>query len=182
MVKNQTIIIRVEKDVKRRIEAAAARQGKSVTTFLLEAAETAVRKVEAMTTVQKPRGKGACPTYFVASCYEAQQGGTGGWANAGFALAIHLASEKPYELEDEAWQQTLDQFAHLLERKFQAMGALDMSYFRSSTALDDDDRHVLGWLQEYFPRCLALVPARRRRSFLAGFYQAYADDRVQLEF
>lgn len=35
-----------------------------------------------------------------------------------------------------------------------------------------DDRGILAWYRRNMPRCLALVPYRRRRKFLEGVYRA----------
>ena len=75
MPKDQTVIIRVDADTKRRIEAAARRQGLSITTFLLRAADEAARKVEAMQTTEDRTTSEGCPTFFRARCLEATRGG-----------------------------------------------------------------------------------------------------------
>src|SRR5262245_15604293 len=103
MTKSSTIILRVTPALKERIAAAAGRQGKSLTTFLLEAAERAAEKVESLPTApQRPSGRGACPTWFVARCWEAAQG-PGGYATAGYALAGALPGLQLWELPDEDW-------------------------------------------------------------------------------
>src|SRR5262249_37535667 len=108
MAKTETIIVRVTPGLKRRITAAADRQGKSVTTFVLEAAERAAEKVESLpTALEKPRGRGACPTWFKARCWEAGQGGAGGYRAAAYALAGALPSLQPWELPDQEWAAAL---------------------------------------------------------------------------
>ena len=45
--------------------------------------------------------------------------------------------------------------------------------FEERPVVNDDS--VLDWLSQALPRCMALVPQRRRDSFLEGFYQ-YDED------
>jgi hypothetical protein len=160
MAKTETIIVRVDAAVKGRIEAAARRSGKSITTFILEAAEKAAEKVEAMPTksaaMMKPKGKGACPTYFLALCMEARQGGESSYADAGHELMRHVASELNHDLELDETQERLDQLRELVQLR--------------------DDKSVLAWFARELPRCMKLVPARRRLQFLKGAYEMYDKD------
>jgi hypothetical protein len=156
--------------LKARIANAAGSQGKSLTTFLLEAAERAAAKVESRPTApKKPGGRGACPTWFVARCWEAAQGGTGGYAAAGHALAAALPAEHPWELSDEQWAAALDSLGELI-----GIGR------RRLVRLERDDAAVWAWLEEYVPRCAALIPRRRRQAFLAGLYRAAEDETIAL--
>ncbi|SRR5712692_6872418 len=113
-----------------------------------------------MSTLSKPKGRGACPTCFVARCHEAAQGGIRGYADAGQMLAQMLAAEMPYEFEEDGWQQEL----HKLEGFLQ----------------DHDDDKVLAWFAGHFPRCIALIPSRRRKQFMVGVYRTYDDETIQL--
>jgi len=170
MSKSKTIIVRVDGGLKARIEAAASRQGKSITTFVLEAAENAARMVETMQTTQKPKGRGACPTWFVATCHEATQGGAGGYKSVGYALAKGLASVQDWDKAVEEWQEALDQLGKMVS----GVG----SWGHRGTP---DDEKVWGWFEKHLPRCVALIPRRRRQAFLAGVYQAAADESIVLE-
>jgi hypothetical protein len=169
VAKSATIIVRVDPDTKARIEAAAGRLGKSITTFILDAAEQAASKVESMpTTIQKPKGRGACPTFFMACCHEAARGGTNGYAVAGRTLAIHLHSLTPFDMEEEG-QAEMKKLEDLLYPPRQEGWAL----------LNPDDEKVWEWFTRNLPRCTALVPNRRRGQFLAGVYEAVEQGDVE---
>jgi hypothetical protein len=151
MAKNATIILRVDAETKAGIEAAAKRKGQSMTSFILEtAAKAAGLEKPMMTTLLKPKGKGPCPTFFRALCYEAEQGGEG-YFSAGFELAGGLASLLPYEeMGDDEWHREI----------------------RKLSKLRGNDQKTLEWFSRHLPRCLSLIPNRRREQFLAGVYEA----------
>lgn len=153
MAKDELIIVRVDGAFKRRIEAAARRQGKSITSFLIAAAGTAARKVEAMseTTVAKPKGNGACPSYFVALCHEATSGGESGYRRAGHELTRHITDELDWELADKERDARIRELRDLI--------------------CERDDEGVLAWFDCEVPRCMQLVPRRRRQQFLRGVYE-----------
>jgi len=159
MAKTELIIVRVDPETKSRIEAAARLTGKSITTFILEAAEKAARKAEAMPTAAmqtKPKGRGACPTFFLAFCTGARQGGESGYFGAGHELMRHVASLGDDELGEAEWDARLDQLEELLTQ--------------------EDDDGILQWFEQELPRCMKLVPARRRGQFLKGVYAMFEED------
>jgi hypothetical protein len=92
------------------------------------------------------------PTYFRASCFDASRGEGGGYFAVERTLAGSLGSEIPYELEDDEWQSEV-------ERLEEFMAAAAWS-----------------WLRAHYPRCMALVPSRRKERFLAGVRDAYHDE------
>jgi hypothetical protein len=65
-----------------------------------------------------------------------------------------------------AWDTTEE-----LQRKFMELESLIRAR---------DDGGVLGWFDRELPRCMALIPRRRRASFLAGIYEEVAEDDVVL--
>jgi hypothetical protein len=103
---------------------------------------------------------GGVPTFFKALCFEARHGGTSGYSIPGWHLAIALGSEAPDDLDLDEWSIEVDKLRELL------------------TA--DDDRVVFGWFAEHYPKCMALVPARRRGQFVAGVRGADEQGRVEL--
>lgn len=104
----------------------------------------------------KPRGRGPCPTWFFATCHEASQGGAATYAWAGRKLMGALAGEMPYEYAEDEWHDKLEQLEELL-------GA-------------EDDEQVIEWFERELPRCMKLVPKRRREQFLKGMYEEYRED------
>jgi hypothetical protein len=105
----------------------------------------------AMQKLGKPKGYGACPTYFFAACRTAATGGSNSYADPGYTLAIHLSALAPYDVEDEDWEKHVSKLADLVS--------------------EENDEAVLAWLKRWVPRCLRLVPAQRRHSFLRGIYR-----------
>ena len=173
MTKKAIIVLRVDNATKDRFQAAADKLGKSLTSFMLEAADKAAGKggtMIATARLEKPRGKGACPTWFLARCHEAQQGGTGGYSAAGYTLAGNLPSMVSWDMEEEQWAKELERLGELLA---------PLNHNRPWGP--DDDAAVWSWLQQHLPRCTALVPTRRRQQFLSGIYRAYEDESIGLE-
>ena len=149
---DQVIVLRVSGDAKQRIESAAKTKGQSMTTFILDAATKAAAKVGTPS--------GARPTFFRALCWEASQGGSSTYFRVGHELARHYSELRPYTSDDYADADTLGE---LLEQRS------DVEAVRVGD-FGDEDRAILDWLIQTVPRCMALVPARRYPTFLAGFY------------
>src|SRR5262245_48965915 len=99
------------------------------------------------------------PTFFRACVQEARGGGSMGYEHPGWHLANGLSSLVPYDVEGEAWENVI---------AVELGGRLDAG----------DDAGVLAWLDAHYPRCMALVPQRRRTQFLAGVKRAHEDDRI----
>jgi len=153
------LVVRVDGETKRRIEDAAKAKAVSVTTFVTEAA---VREAQRTKPIDPRRHFQGVPTFFRACCAEAAQGGTGGYASAGFHLASGVAS-----LHDDP-DEVMDELRDLVAAARRA-DALDI---RANRPLNYADRAVLAWFDREFPRCMALVPARRRQQFLRGIMSA----------
>lgn len=152
MVKQVMITIRVDRDTKSRIEAAASVKGQSMTTFIVEAAERAARKA------RPPKGQfGGVPSYFRGCCMEATQGGTMGYFSPAWHLTIHLDTSMPYDMDEDDWA---DELAQLREH-----------------SRERNDDCVWQWFHEHYPKCMALVPKRRKEQFLKGVYEAIDEGR-----
>lgn len=104
------------------------------------------------------------PAFFRGLCNEARSGGRGGYKAAGHELARHVSNL--VEGDDPAAK--LDELASLLF-PCTADDPLRIAYVRR------DHDALWAWFKRDFPRCMDLVPTRRRRKFLEGIYQA-ADD------
>jgi hypothetical protein len=98
------------------------------------------------------------PKYFAIHCAQARQGGANGYETAAYHLAIHVYTEHPLTGTWAEWQ---DECARLRD----LCGA-------------GDDEGVWDWFRAHFPRCMELVPARRKGQFLKGVYQAYQEERI----
>ncbi|MGV3722457.1 MAG: DUF1778 domain-containing protein [Actinomycetota bacterium] len=154
-------MLRVSTETKRKIEAAATLKGQSLTTFILTAAENAAKRTTNMTaTISQPTSGGhtGVPTFFRARCLEASRGGSSSYGDAGYHLCLNLGSQQPYDLTNEAWDECLDQL-----REF---------------ADEQDEAGIISWFEKLYPRCMSLVPTRRRSQFAAGVYQARETDRI----
>lgn len=101
---------------------------------------------------------GGVPTFFRASCHTASRGGKDGYTDAGYTLAYHLHRLVPYEVDHEEWQAAVEQFTELLD--------------------SEDDEKALTWLSDHYPRCMALVPERRRAAFLDGVKRCHEAEEI----
>ena len=128
-----------------------------MTTFLTDAALKRARQVK-----KRPLSRGVrsgVPSFFRACCYEAANGG-GGYSGPGWHLANAIGSQSPYDLEEDEWQQEVEKLRALLA--------------------DDESEGVWDWFKQHYPKCMQLVPARRREQFVDGVRQAYEEGRLEL--
>jgi len=91
-----------------------------------------------------------CPTFFRALCSEARRGGLASYVGAGHELMRHVERLAPYCADDDDWDAEVEKLNSLVEQ--------------------EDDQAVLTWFVDHYPKCMQLVPKRRRESFLAGVY------------
>jgi hypothetical protein len=110
------------------------------------------------------------PTFFRASCWEAAPGGIEGYHAAGWNLAIHV--QDLLEPADDA-----DRVAAKLDELEELVRVADECAEANKVECDED---VIRWFGREFPQCMALVPQRRRRTFLKGVRAAAEEDRVYL--
>jgi hypothetical protein len=153
MTKSDVIVLRVEGETKRTLATAASRRGKSMSAFVIDAAVAEARRVEANPPRYESKFRGV-PTFFRGNCATAAQGGAGGYRLAGWHLAHHTGRLMEYETDEER-----DAKAEELE---QALAR-------------DDSAAVLAWYEREFPRCMELVPSRRREQFLKGVFEVAED-------
>jgi hypothetical protein len=90
------------------------------------------------------------PTFFRACCAAASTGGSLGYDHAGRELTRHLHNLIPDDLGFEEWESECKSLCTLIQKR--------------------DDDAVEQWFVSRYPRCLALVPKRRRAAFLQGVY------------
>lgn len=114
------------------------------------------------TRVSKPKGLGACPTFFLARCREASRGGIDGYEWAAYSLVGAVASLAPDELEEDQWLTEVEELSALIEAR--------------------DGEAVMCWFDRWLPRCMALVPRRRRPSFLRGIYRYVVEEGNAIEY
>lgn len=98
------------------------------------------------------------PAFFRACCREASRGNEWTYAHPGYHLAIHLWQQQPYDMDDDQWAKETDRLTNTLDQ--------------------DDDDGVWNWLKEHFPKCMHLVPQRRKARFVAGVRLAYEEERI----
>ena len=77
-----------------------------------------------------------------------------GYANAGYHLALHARELVEGDVDDDQ----LDLFDRVVA--------------------DGDEAGLLGSLLSNLPRCMTLVPSRRRRSFMRGVMSAVEEGRL----
>ncbi len=162
MTKESLMTLRVDEDLKRRIADAARYVGKSITDFALEATMLSVQQVES--SPARPRTRkgpkptyGAFPAYFKIRCQTARTGGANGYEDAGYMLAHGLDSEDPYELTSQQWRDELAKLRDLINA-------------------EDTNKQILAWFQRHLPRCVAIVPPRRRTRFIDGVRRAFGEE------
>jgi hypothetical protein len=167
MAKGELIVIRVTAEMKHRFEVAAASSNLTLTTFLVRAAEAAAvvatkRQARARAVARPARRKsaGAVPTFFQALCVEARKGGGMGYEAVGRKLCCTAAELIDWDSSEER------------KEKFRELRALIRS---------GDDGGVLAWFNRELPKCMALIPRRRRALFLRGVFEAAAEDPVVLK-
>jgi hypothetical protein len=152
-----SVLLRLSSEHEAEIKAAAASLGQSVTKFLTDAA---LRRARQVMKRQPSRGvHSGVPSFFRACCYEAANGG-GGYSVPGWHLANALGSQIPYDLDMDEWQAEVEALHQLIA--------------------DKDDEGVWAWFKRHYPKCMALVPARRREQFVAGVRRAEEDGRIGL--
>jgi hypothetical protein len=66
----------------------------------------------------------------------------------------------PLDVDPDEWQGQLDRLGQLPG--------------------DKSDTAVLVWFNDHYPQCMKLIPPRRRETFLAGVYRAFADETIDL--
>lgn len=113
----------------------------------------------------------ACPNFFRACCREASRGGTRGYAEAGYVLARSLAYLRPNESDADSWAAEVDRLLEFV------CPVVPPGRGSGGTAWGvPDDAGALACLDELLPRCMELVPPRRRNSFLAGLCAFLRDE------
>lgn len=146
-------MLRISIEDKATIKAAAVQVGKSLTTFIVEAALKQVRVVQ-----RRPPSRGihgGLPTWFRATCYDAANGGANGYESAGFGLARACGSEIPHDLDFDEWGIQVDVLKGLLD--------------------DEDGDGAWKWFKQHYPKCMVLVPSRRWQQFIDGVRRAHED-------
>lgn len=153
VTKGEIIVLRISTDDKTVIKNAADANGKSLTTFIVEAS-----RKQADRSAKHPPARGVhggLPTWFRATCREAAHGGALGYENVGWKLAGSVGGEIPIDIETDDWVEEVKVLTDLLA--------------------DREDESVWKWFKQHYPRLIALVPTRRRDQFLDGVRRAYKD-------
>lgn len=106
-------------------------------------------------TIPEAQYSNACPTFFRAHVLQARRS-RHGYEEAGYHLAIHARQLVDGDVNEDV----LDQLDEILED--------------GATAAENMWR----WLRATMPRCMALVPSRRKATFLRGVQAAIDEGRV----
>jgi hypothetical protein len=99
--------------------------------------------------------EGPLPSYFVLNCAAASAGGRGSYSEAAWHLAVHV------------WGDFITH--HGMSR---SIALLDRALERRN------EGGVLAWFDRHYPRCMALVPRRRRAQFARGIWAAHEQERI----
>jgi hypothetical protein len=101
------------------------------------------------------------PSFFRACCSRAAEGGTNSYAAAAWHLASSIgSSQAPCDVEPDHWE---TEVLALKER-----------------LAEGNKQGVWSWFTDHYPKCMELVPARRREQFVAGVERAHEDGRMEL--
>jgi hypothetical protein len=170
MTKSGIISLRVEGETKTRIANAAARKGVTMTTFIIQAAEREAVRVEKQT--RKTGQHTGVPTFFRALCREATHGGTSNYGRAGYELTRHIGSRQmPSDVDDDEWHVELERLASFACPTTESQGTVSM-------VGDPDVVGVWQWFCNHYPKCMKLIPIRRKRAFVEGVRAVIDDDNV----
>jgi len=162
--KTTTLIIRMAIEDKEKVTIAAAKQGLSITEFVTSAT---LNKAKAVLLKQKNIMEnndirrpthGGIPTYFRALCYTASKGGEQGYNWVGFSFSQDTESEVPSDADSEQWREMLGQIQKYIEYR--------------------DEENIWLWYKKTYPKALALIPAKRRKSFVRGILKAYDEGKL----
>lgn len=92
------------------------------------------------------------PTFFRACCREAAlQRNNLDYSHPGYHLMLHVERLRPDDADPEEWANEVNGYYEQLDSDESVSAAT-----------------VLVWFTEHFPRCLAVIPRRRRRKFVEG--------------
>jgi hypothetical protein len=168
MSSGKMICFRVDDGQKARIDAAAATQGKSSSTFVKETVMSAVEKVESRRPKQaKPHDD--VPTWFRAFCREAAKGGSFGFHRVGYRFANSMPPDDPLRRPYGEWEDEQER----LRTSLQLAQIWDLQDAKRRDALT---AHIWDWFAQNFPNAMKLIPGRRRSQFVLGFLDHMADE------
>jgi len=112
-------------------------------------------QIESTSRPAPAKSSGALPGFFRAHVLQARASRTG-YEEAGCHLAIHVRQILEGDVDDDV----LDQLDAILANRTAAVGVM------------------WEWFRATLPRCMALVPSRRKATFLRGVQSAIDEERV----
>jgi hypothetical protein len=143
------LTIRIDPAAKTRLSRAAEWSGKTLSQFLIDAAEGEAASILAAGPPSMARPANGVPDLFRMLCAAAHSGGSGlGYSEAGGILFSHVRDMRPPSVPKKLWTPAVRRLRALVKSK--------------------DRGRILEWFEEYCPECIALVPIRRRPSFVDG--------------
>jgi hypothetical protein len=127
-----------------------------------EAKTAAARANIAKRWLREGEQSGAFPTYFRAAIYEATAGGKNGYQNAGYRLACDARGLIEGDVSD-------------------AVIAEHDAIVNSATGFRHEEaaKKLVDWMARTLPRCMALVPPKRMKSFTKGVAIALEQEEIQ---
>jgi hypothetical protein len=154
--KEAIIVLRMSAELKATITAAAEQLGLPLTTFITDAALKRAQHLR-QENASGTQGVKALADFRVL-CKEAVKGTADGYATPGWHLAALVGTQRPADIDHEAWSRQVDALNALLANR--------------------DDEATWAWFQQHYPDCMALIPPRRREQFLYGVRRAYEQDLI----
>ena len=112
---------------------------------------------------------GGVPSFFAACCWDASRCGPQslgvGYSHPAYELTRGLRRQVPYDCDYDEWPCIVDGLAETYMESCVEHPGYDA----------DADARILDWYCQHFPKCMEMVPRRRRYTFLAGVYAAIRD-------
>ena len=121
--------------------------------FSAKSACAGLRNAKSLETYAMPNSFKGIPTFFRLCCRDCSRGGQLGYDHPGRELGRHTLTLIPHGVDYREW---MDEDITELE----------------NFLIAEDNPAVLRWFLTRFPKCLALVPKRRRPIFLRGLTES----------
>ena len=152
MDSRRTVVIsmRLPEGAKERLRRAAEASGRTITSFVLEAASKHADAILGAVSEETP----VCnevPLDFQGMCRDVQSGGTNlTYEHVGYWLARHIKRRDlvPRNVDLDRWMQELDGLENV--------------------ARNGRDREILDWFLVHYAPCMQFIPARQRGQFANG--------------
>ena len=155
--KTETLIIRIADFNKEKLFTAANKQGVSITEFVTRAtlakADAVLLKAKKQELDNKRPTHHGVPRFFQGLCQTASQGGAQSYKWVGYTFGGATANEMPFDADSDQWENMLQEVQNYIE--------------------SNNEEKIWLWYKQTYPEAMALIPAKRKESFVKGILEAY---------